>query len=274
VAVATYAGINIALALTLIRTVPVGPDWEQFSALRDGLTSGGLYELSTQTPYIYSPLAAPLLAAATMLGFGPWALLHVAVLALLRRPLLIGLVACSWAFWTDVATGNTLTFSFVAGVLALHGSRSGAIAYLALVMLIPRPVLFPLAAWLLWRRRDLRLPALWLCVANVALVFASGYAGAWVGAVASYADAPQYDIGPTMWLGTAWLVVGVPVGVWLTIRGQTGWAGLAVAPYTIPQYFLFPLWELGRTASEADQTSAGSRAESRISSSADATRST
>src|SRR5919109_2178515 len=54
VAVATYAGINIALALTLIRTVPVGPDWEQFSALRDGLTSGGLYELSTQTPYIYS----------------------------------------------------------------------------------------------------------------------------------------------------------------------------------------------------------------------------
>ncbi len=50
--------------------------------------------------------------------------------------------------------GNTFTFVVVAAAFALRGSRFGALAFLALTALMPRPVQIPLALWLLWTRPD------------------------------------------------------------------------------------------------------------------------
>ena len=82
--------------------------------------------------FVWSPVAAWLMAGAALLGYWAWAALHVASVLLLRRPLLIGLALVSYGFWFDVAQGNTVTFVFVTGALALRGSR-GSLAYLALL---------------------------------------------------------------------------------------------------------------------------------------------
>jgi hypothetical protein len=159
----------------------------------------------------------------------------------------VALTLSSWGFWSDVGTGNAFAFSFVAGVFALRGSRVGGLAYLALLMLVPRPVLLPLAVWLLWQNPSLRWPAAGIFVIHAVAVLATGYADDWMSAASSYAGAPEYDIGPTAWFGQWWLLIGIPLGVILTLRGFVGWAGLAVTPYLLPQFLLTPLWDLAIT---------------------------
>jgi hypothetical protein len=80
-------------------------------------------------------------------------------------------------------------------------------------------------------------------------VLLSGYAGAWVGAAASYG--PEllripWTWGPTYLVGNLWFVVGVPLAALLAWRGYLGFAGLAISPYVLPQYWLFPLIDVFR----------------------------
>ena len=53
-----------------------------------------------------------------------------------------------------------------------------------------------------------------------------------------------YNLGPSAFLGTAWLIIGIPLAAWLTYRGRVGWAGLAASVYVLPAYLLWPLLEL------------------------------
>jgi len=56
--------------------------------------------------------------------------------------------------------------------------------------------------------------------------------------------AQRHTDGPPAWLGSAWLLIGVPLGAWLTWRGRVGWAGLAISPYWLMPYYLMLLLEL------------------------------
>lgn len=242
----SYVGFNLIVIPSTIRLGPnIAVDWQTFSALPAAIANGSIYNLGTAVPFVWSPVAAWLMAGATLVGYWPWLALHVAALLFLRSWLLIGLVVVSYAFWFDAAQGNTLTFSFVAGALAVRGTRIAALIYLGLLILIPRPILLPLAVWLLWRRPDLRLPFLAIFVAHALAVLASGYALPWIETMLSYDPLwPGISAGPSVLFGRWWLFLGTPIAVWLTWRGRIGWAGLAVSPHLTPQYLIWPLLDL------------------------------
>lgn len=90
----------------------------------------------------------------------------------------------------------------------------------AAVGIVPRPLMIPVAAWLLWTRP-----------------------------VAAGGDvAIPSNVGPSRFIGIPWLLVGVPLAAWLTLRGRLGVAALAASRYWLPYYLLFPIVELGGPA--------------------------
>ncbi len=250
---ASYVGVNLALLPLKINLGPdVGEDWQMLRQLPTAVAAGTVYEIDhAGIGFVWSPVAAWIMAGAALLGYWAWAAIHVAAILLLRQPLLIGLALVSYAFWFDVAQGNTVTFVFVAGVLAIGGSRGASLAYFALLVLMPRPLMVPLAVWLLWKDHSLWRPFAAIFVVHAALVVASGDIVPWVASMLNHELAPGITVGPTAWVGRAWLLAGVPLA-WLAWRGHLGWASLAVSPYVTPQYLLFLLWELVPGASHSD----------------------
>ena len=235
-----FGALNLGVSLAFTLPGPDNDDWRLWEKLPEAIASGTIYA-TDPLPFAWSVPAAYLMAGVTMIGYWPLFALHYLALLLLRRtPLLMGLAAVSWPVWIDASEGNTLTFTFVAGLLALRGSRPAAVVYLALCVLIPRPVQFPLAVWLLWKMPELRLPAIAMGAAVLAASF--GQIEAWMGALREY-TAP-FNAGPTHFVGAWWFIVGIPLAAWLTWRGRVGWAGLAISPYIMPYYFLTLLWEL------------------------------
>lgn len=233
----SYAIVNIALVVMAVRVGPdVAQDWWIFAALE----ADNLYANPDPIPFVWSPPMGWIMVAVASVGYWPWVVAHVASVFLLRSPLLIGLVLVSYGFWFDTAQGNTLTFSLVAGMLALRDSRWGSFAYLGLFVLMPRPLLLPLAVWLVWKRPELRWPATGMAFIAAVLTLASGQMGQWLETLLSYRG-PAWDIGPTAVLGAWWLAVGIPLAAWFTYRGHVGWAGLAMSPYILPQYLVWPL---------------------------------
>lgn len=247
VAVAGYIGLNIGMSVySLGHGVPLAADWALWSALPEAIERGTPYMTGTALPMVWSPLMGWVMSAVVLyIGFWPWAALHLAVVGLLRDPLLIVMTIASWGFWMDLAGANTFVFVFVAGALAFAGNRPAAYAYLGLCLLMPRPVQLPLAVWLLVTKPHTRIPFFALFVVHALIVMATGYADDWLMAVVRYGSDPA-DIGPGHWTGLWWLAIGVPLGVLLTLRGRLGWAGVAVTPYLLPQYLLMPLIELRR----------------------------
>lgn len=116
-----------------------------------------------------------------------------------------------------------LVFATLAATWADRGNRWARAACLASCVLIPRPIMLPLLASLLWRRglapairgygrpcRPVRRPA--------------GYLPDWIGSfVASGLKdvANDSNLSPSRFTGAAWL----------TIPGRPGWASMAVSPY-------------------------------------------
>lgn len=248
VATALYVAVNLSLTVILVRPL-MGPDWGFWQMLSEG-------NPYRHDPIIWawSPVALPFMEAILVIGYPAWAALHVVVVFLLRDRLLILLTLTSWAFWTDVAVGNTFAFVFVAGALALRGNRWSVIASFALVLLMPRPVQFPLVAWLIWQQRHLWGWFAGLFALHAVAVVLSGYAFDWASTMLAYGIEPEYDIGPTAWFGTAWLIVGIPLAAVLAWRGHVGWAGLAMTTYLLPQYLLMPLLEVVRPIKSLRET--------------------
>jgi hypothetical protein len=186
------------------------------------------------------------------LGLLAWRLAHLAALAFLRDWRLVVLAMISYPFWFDVETGNLLTFVAVAGVAALRGSTIGTGIYLALFLLVPRPLALPLAAWLLWKRPGWRIPFAAMFVVQVTVVAALGLAGPWMGALLGSSSEFHADLnlGPTAVIGAWWLVAAVPLAIWLTWRGRLGLASMAASPYWLPYYFLMLLLELVPTRAD------------------------
>lgn len=236
--IALYVAVNLSLTLILVRPGNV-PDWELWRALG----SGSPYRLDTVAPYVWSPLLVPVMQMVGTLGWVVSVVLHVGAVLLLRSPLLILLTMSSWAFWTDAVAGNLFTFVFIAGVLGLRGQRWGVLVSFVLFLLMPRPIQVPLVGYLVWTNRHMWRWYLGLFVIHALAVLGSGLAFEWVSTVLAYGRQPEYDIGPTMWFGAAWFIVGLPLAALLTLQGRVGWAGLAMSTYVVPQYLLMPLLE-------------------------------
>lgn len=243
--------VGLAIVALVFLQGGIGADWVILSEAGERVVSGGLYDSETWGyNYIYSPLLA--YAWIAPLPLWAWLALHVLPLATLRRDLAV-LTLVSFPFWLDLYNGGVMVFLFVAAWHALQGSRIGAGAFFALCLLAPRPPFLPALLWLLWKHPTWRMPFAGLLVASGFAVLASGWGSEWLGALMS---GPGYtggdrDFGPTRVLGYSWLLVGIPLSVWLTYRGRVGWAGLAVSPYVTPQYLMVLLLETRRRGGAA-----------------------
>jgi hypothetical protein len=252
--VSVYGGLNLPIILLAIGADPL--DWRRVGVDAGLVRRRTLYDGHFRdVPFVWSPIIPLLIAPLIPLGFTAWAGLHVAALAFLKPRWLIAVTLVSFAFWSDVAFGNTLVFVFVAGTLALRGSRNGAWAYILLCALMPRPLQLPLFVYLMWKRADLRLPAAVIFAAHSAVVLATGYGPEWLAALVLLSGGAAYESvtnwGPTHLIGSAWLLVGIPLAAWLTWRGRVGYAALAITPYLLVQYPLLALWDLIRTDRQA-----------------------
>lgn len=254
VAAAVWLTLNALMLLLPITFVLLSPpqagiwhDWMIWQQVSERVAEGRLYEPAGGYYFVFSPLAGWILAAIVPLGYPLWWSLHLGVLPLLRDWRLIVLTTLSVGFWIDTMIGSTVTFIFIAGVVALRGSRTGSLIYLALFLLMPRPVHLPLAAWLVWRRPELRWPFAGLLAVVAGTTVASGYTFNWLENLLwvgqnNYGNPGNFS--PTRVFGGGWLVLGVPLAIALTVKGKVGLAGLAMTPYLGAPYLLNALWDL------------------------------
>ena len=216
-------------------------DWRIFSEASERVHGGELYAVTDTYAYRYSPLLAYLLGPLTALGPWAWrAAIVLSALALPTWPMRLA-VLVSWPFWFDVQHGGTVTFALLAAAWALRGHRTAVVAYLALVLLIPRPLFLPIAGWLLWREAWVRVPFVAMLLASLGGAVLTGWADEWISRLLASGDemGSLWNLGPSRFIGAWWLAIGIPLAVWLTWKGRLGLASLAAAPYWLPYYFLF-----------------------------------
>lgn len=237
----------LSAILTLNWWLQIGhrtPDWAVIAEVPGRLDRQSLYAPPDYN-WRWSPVAAWVMVPIVMVGYWPFVAFHFAVLPLLGRRLALTTL-CTWPFWADALVSSTMTFSFVAGILALRGSRTAGVVYIALAMMAPRPILAPMAAYLIWRYERLRIPAAVVVVVHTVLTSASGYGTEFARTLIDAAGDVNnaWNFSPTRLIGYWWLVVGIPAGIWLTQRGRVGLASLALSPYLLPHYFLVALWDV------------------------------
>jgi hypothetical protein len=197
----------------------------------------------------YSPVLAYVFAALLPMGVVGWTALHFAALAALPRRLAL-LALVSLPFWADVWAGNIMVFVLVAAVAALDGRRWGIVAFVALSLAAPRPLMLPVLAYLLWTDGWARRAFVVLLALHTLLVLLTGLGPAWVGnLLGSEVDVGgMWDFGPARLIGLAWVPIGLALAAWLTYRRQLGLASLLASPYWLLQYALMLLLE-GRGSS-------------------------
>lgn len=228
----------LILALVYGRHVPI--DWDAYAEAYRRFGDENLYSWSGEYYFRYAPIAAPLLGFWTTFGIGAWRAAQIAVTLMLPSRWLTLLVLISYPFFFDVNTGNLMIFILVAGVWTVRGNSVATAAFLLLTALVPRPLMLPLAAWVLWKRPQWRLPALLLVLFVVITTVMTGYATAWPAALlaASGDITNPFNFGPTAFVGLGWMIVGVPLAIWFTYRGHLGWASIVISPYLLPYYYL------------------------------------
>jgi hypothetical protein len=245
-ALVLFAAANLVMAAVQIALILVGSaalDWLTYVASAERYWSGDLYVLSNAWDgWRYSPLAVPLLALLAPLGLAAWRLLHVgAALALPNRARFLALA--SYPFWFDVHAGNFMVFVAVAAAWALRGNRVAIAVFLVLTLLVPRPLMLPIAAWLLLRHRDLRLTFAAATVVYGVAVLATGYADEWLSKLltAGVEITSPYNVAPSALIGPIWLVIAIPAAIWAFRVGRPALSGLLLQPYWLPYYLLILL---------------------------------
>lgn len=252
-AIAMFCAALISAPLIATNPTFTGEDW-------DVIRHGAELVLAGDSPYAdpkyrWSPVAAWLSVPLLVVPYWAWILLHVGAVLALRDWRAAAIALVSWPFWQDAGVGNVIAFVILAGWWALRGSRVAIIAYLALCVLMPRPLMLPLAAWILWTNPWARWPAAALVGGHSVLVALSGHGMEWLGVLANAAQVDTenpYALGPAKLIGMAWLVIGIPLALVLTRLGRVGLAGLAASPYWLPYYLLFLLLELPRARKDTD----------------------
>jgi len=243
---AAWAAVGIWSAYGILEVVRFwhfsggGADWANLA----GATHGNPYDT---LGFRWSPIAAWLLALIVPFGLPLWQISHFVVLALLRPRWMALAVLAWWPFWHDVMNGNVLTFVFVAAWLAITGSRPATLAFYTLVVLMPRPLMLPVTAWLLWNERWSRRWFIAIVAAHLGLVLASGLGGDWLHRLLETSAAEvhhPWNWLPSRWIGLAWIPVGLACAAWLTRRGRLGFASVLASPYLFPDYLLLVLLEL------------------------------
>jgi hypothetical protein len=267
-----YAAIVLAVAanLTGLATLVIDHhrafDFDNYLEAARRFPLGTLYDWHEPYAYRYAPQLAPILGWFGLAGVTAWRLAHFAALAVLPSRRLAVLLLVSYPFWFDVVTGNLMVFVLLAASWAYRGNYVATIAYMALCVLVPRPIMLPLLAWILWQRPAWRLPFLGILTLGIFTTLPTGYFTEWVGSLFKAGPneiANDFNLSPSQIIGVMWLVVGVPLAGWLTMRRHLGWASLAISPYLLPYYVQMLGLELVQPRPGSERPSPESRATSR-----------
>jgi hypothetical protein len=246
VSAAVFGLVNLALIGIVLREAPV--DWGYYVGAVERLTAGQPLYGSTvpgASSFNYNPLVAYGMAFVVPLGYPAWVILHIAVAALLPRPLgLLALVTFPW--WWDVALGNELGLELLFAAWAVRGHGWAIGTTFVVALLVPRPLIVPLVLWLLWQYPAWRVRFVAIVVLVGAATLATGQAGEWLAGMGRTAgDVNHYwNMSPSRFLGFAWLPIGAALAVVLVRRGYVGLACLAVSPYLLPYYLMFALLDI------------------------------
>ena len=214
-------------------------DWDNYVEAARRFPLGTLYDWEYPYGFHYAPQMAPLLGLITGMGLTAWRLAHFVALAVMPSRTFAALLLVSFPFWADVNNGNLMVFVLLAAAWTCRGNRVATGIYLACCVLIPRPIMLPLLAWVLWKQPGWRWPFVGMAIAVVLTAVPTGYLSDWI---ASFAGSGARDIGnafnlsPSRYLGVGWLVIGIPLGIWLTLKGRLGWASMAISPYLLPYW--------------------------------------
>ena len=236
----TLNGVGLAIIAVAFFAADVGFDWELYVEAGRRFQEGNLYDWGPQVSFRYSPVLAGLFAVIAPIGYVGWTALHFASLLTLPRRLAL-LCLASFPFWADIYNGNTMTFVVVSAVAGLRGNRLGAVIFLTLAMLMPRPLMLPIAIYLLWRMREIIPIFAVVLIAHATAVVASGWGEAWIAnLVTRGADdlGSRGDFGPSLLFGPWWYPVGLASALFLLVRRRFGLASLAASPYWLSHYFL------------------------------------
>lgn len=232
-------GANIVGLATIVIDHRRAFDWEIYLEAARRFPLGTLYDWQDFYFYRYAPQLAPILGLLSSIGLVAWRVAHFVALAALPSRRLALLLLVSYPFWFDVNTGNLMVFVLLAAAWAYRGNGLATAAYLALCVLVPRPIMLPLLAWILWQRPAWRLPFVGMVALGVLTALPTGYLPAWLGSLLQSGVgeiANDFNLSPSRFLGPAWLIVGLPLAAWLTMRGRLGWASMAISPYLLPYY--------------------------------------
>jgi len=214
-------------------------DWDNYVEAARRFPLGTLYDWHYPYSYHYAPQLAPMLGLLTGVGITAWRAVHFVALALLPSRKLALLLLVSYPFWFDVNTGNLMVFVLLAAAWAYRGNGPATGIYLTMCVLIPRPIMVPLLTWLLWQRPAWRWPFVGMAAVVVVTAIPTGYLLDWIGSFSASGAmdiANDLNLSPSRFIGPAWLIVGLPLAAWLTVRGRLGWASMAVSPYLLPYY--------------------------------------
>lgn len=243
--VAAYSVLHSAHLIGLFLSQPVPPDWEQHRIAAERIASGSSpYFEEPWYRFRWSPVAAWLMVPITALGPWVWTAAQFGVLLLLPRALAI-ITLFAFPFWADVQAGNIMVFLFVAAYHAVRGSRTAALSLVALVVLVPRPLLLPLLAYVGAAHAGLRIPFSVLALVALMLAVLTGHHVEWIVALFSTLGEESHRFG-AQWL-PLWPFAGLAMAAALVRLRLPGTAGLAIAPYWLPYYGLLPLadrWDL------------------------------
>lgn len=247
IALVPLAAINAVglaqTALWLVRHGGTGGDWEvlRHLTLADPYAVPG-YRWSPPAAWIVATLIVPL-------GLPLWQLLHLPALALIRDWRVIVLALVSWAFWQDLANGNLMVLVLVSAWWTLRDSRAGTVGFLALSVLVPRPLMLPVLAWVLLKKPWARLWFAGIAIVVIAASVASGQMGPWIERLFSTGQSElvtMWNIGPSRLIGAVWIPIGLALAAALAARGWLGLASVVISPYLFPYYMLMALLDVPR----------------------------
>ena len=214
-------------------------DWDNYVEAARRYPLGTLYDWQHPYAFHYAPQLAPVLGVITSAGLVAWRAAHFVALALLPSRRLGLLLLVSYPFWADVINGNLMVFVLLAAAWAYRGNGVAMAVYLGLCVLIPRPIILPLAAWLLWRRPASRWPLVGILVIVALTALGTGYLPDWIDSLQASGVqeiSNDFNLSPSHLLGPAWVIIGLPLAIWLTRRGRLGWASMAISPYLLPYW--------------------------------------
>lgn len=242
-AIVAFVAVNAILTIDRAITVPIGADF-------DRLARATMFANPYDEPYyVWSPVAVYLLELLIPLGLHGWAVLHALALVPLGWPL-VGIVAVSHPLWEELLTGHVMLFIAVAAFTGVRGNRIGALLFFAMAALMPRPIMLPVLAWLLWKQPWSRWPFVTIMAAHGGLVLWTGLADEWIARMMDLPDGMAHPGNPlpSHWIGYWWVPIGWTLAAWLTLRGRLGLASLMASPYLYPGYFLMLVldWPMAR----------------------------